>query len=362
MYSLPTDEIFVYLAQRTGFTPDVAIASELEISIPVAKKCLKELGDVVESDGDGSWRIAKTTVVCGHDWEFSPAPNQLGFIDRCQICKEVRNIETSDRLAELIEWLRAKKQEFEDFAGSTKDETKRTAYLDHANTKQNLINQVEKFKAIALEQEKEKVLRLQGEIKELTRQFFVGVGDRLKEIISQKLYKSLGYNTSAVYCKQELGITARQAQHLMVAAEVYHDLENTNRGSHSENAKTFSHFIMPTTQSQCLALAKIPKEERPEFLRLVADSNNGKIPSIRKLEKIIKESKKTVETPAKYQVDPITEELPVPKLETITKYGKPIKFNIALTNPEIAQAFEKYIKDNGIASFDGAIARLLGLE
>ena len=83
--------------------------------------------------------------------------------------------------------------------------------------------QVARHKAMAVEKEKERVIQLQVEIKQLTRSFFVGVGDRLKEIIGQKLYKSLGYNTSAVYCPQELGITDRQARYLMAAAEVYHN-------------------------------------------------------------------------------------------------------------------------------------------
>lgn len=53
----------MYLCQQESWISDIQIAMELETSIPVTRKLLKELGDVVEKDGDGNWQIVKTTAV-----------------------------------------------------------------------------------------------------------------------------------------------------------------------------------------------------------------------------------------------------------------------------------------------------------
>jgi hypothetical protein len=60
---LTVDTVFVYLCQQESWISDVQIAMELETSIPIARKLLEELGDVVENDGDVNWRIIKTTEV-----------------------------------------------------------------------------------------------------------------------------------------------------------------------------------------------------------------------------------------------------------------------------------------------------------
>ena len=172
---------------------------------------------------------------CEHQWEFILSPVELGFAQKCLHCGEVKLLEGSEQLSELVAWLNHQVEEFEQLATNASDKNKQAYYQNCVSNKQQLIEQVNRHKAMAVEKEKERVLQLQVEIKQLTRSFFVGVGDRLKEIISQKLYKSLGYNTSAVYCPQELGITDRQARYLMAAAEVYHNERK------SEHDFRFSH-------------------------------------------------------------------------------------------------------------------------
>ncbi len=247
---------------------------------------------------------------------------------------------------------------------------KQAYYIECARNKQQLIKQVNRHKAIALEKEKGRVLQLQVEIKQLTRSFFVGVGDRLKEIIGQKLYKSLGYKTSALYCPQELGITARQAQRLIAAAEVYHNLaaatnffsaENTTNWSPPENVtEPNKNVLLPSNESQCRVLAQLenPTEQREVWKKGV--EIQGKIPSAKTLSKIIAERKKTMSTSTKSQVE--NQQPPSPKIERVTKYRKLTHGNIRLVSPKIMDALEQYIEVNGLDSFDGALARLLGLE
>ena len=380
-----SDLIFNYLSQESDFVSEIVIATELNITVPVARQNLRELGERVEDDGDGNWRCVKYSVAevveeeCRHNWEFVPAPVEIGFAERCSHCNEVEYIEGSDKLEELIAWLNNQVEEFKQLSDKETDERKQAYYQNCARNKQQLIKQVNRHKEIALEKEKERVLQLQVEIKQLTRSFFVGVGglaprgseaDRLKEIIGQKLYKSLGYNTSAVYCPQELGITARQAQRLIAAAEVYHNLaaatnffsaENTTNWSPPENVTEGSkNLLLPSNESQCRVLAQLknPTEQREVWKKGLAIQ--GKIPSAKTLSKIIESRQKPMSTSTKYPVD--NQQPPSPKIERVTKYGKLTHGNIRLFSPKVMEALEQYIEVNGIASFDGAIARLLGLD
>jgi len=182
---------------------------------------------------------------CKHQWGFAPSPVEPGWTQKCLHCGEVKLVEGSEQLDELVAWLNERVEEFEQLATNASDKNKQAYYQECARNKQQLSKQVARHKAMAVEKEKERVLQLQVEIKQLTRSFFVGVGDRLKEIIGHKLYKSLGYNTSAVYCPQELGITARQARYLMAAAEVYHNerkSEHDFRFSHAHLVRSVQSF------------------------------------------------------------------------------------------------------------------------
>jgi hypothetical protein len=60
---LTVDTIFVYLCQQQSWISDVEIAAELDSSLPITRKLLAELGDVVKNDGDGNWKVIKATEV-----------------------------------------------------------------------------------------------------------------------------------------------------------------------------------------------------------------------------------------------------------------------------------------------------------
>ncbi len=249
-------------------------------------------------------------------------------------------------------------EEFEQLATNASDENKQAYYQHCVSNKQQLIEQVARHKALAVEKEKERILQLQVEIKQLTRSFFVGVGDRLKEIISQKLYKSLGYNTSAVYCPQELGITARQARYLMAAAEVYHHLENRNHGSDSENPNHGSHLILPTSERQCRILAQLETaHQQAEVWSEAVEASEGNIPKLKTLEKIVKQKKKPMETPVKYQVT--NQEVPKYPIEIKYKAGQPIEYSLKFKDPKSYALLVEYFELTGAATPDGLIQRVL---
>jgi hypothetical protein len=62
MNIITADEIFVYLSQQESWASEMLIALELGTSIPVVQNLLTQLGDVVESDRSGRWRIVKTVT------------------------------------------------------------------------------------------------------------------------------------------------------------------------------------------------------------------------------------------------------------------------------------------------------------
>ena len=112
------EAIWNYLEQQSDFTPEIVIATELNTTVPVARQNLRELGERVESDEQGNWRCVQSSVAevveeeCQHNWKFVLSPALLGFAERCSHCNEVRYIETSDKLEELIAWLNPQVEEF----------------------------------------------------------------------------------------------------------------------------------------------------------------------------------------------------------------------------------------------------------
>ncbi len=114
---------------------------------------------------------------------------------------------------------------------------------------------------------------------------------------------------------------------------------------------------MPTSSGQCRALAKLPEPERADFLREVASNNNGKIPSVRKLERIIKSRKEPMETPVKYQVS--NQETPKYPIEIKYQAGQPIEYSLKLKDPKSYALLMEYFELTGAATPDGLIQRVL---
>jgi hypothetical protein len=89
MTMITVDSIFVYLCQQQSWTSDIQIAAELDASIPITRKLLTELGDVVENDDDGNWRIAKTSTV----EIVSESDSELTFEEEKELLRLERRVE-----------------------------------------------------------------------------------------------------------------------------------------------------------------------------------------------------------------------------------------------------------------------------
>jgi hypothetical protein len=63
MTIITVDSVFVYLCQQESWTSEMLIALELGTSISVVQSLLTKLGDVVEGDRIGNWRIVKISKV-----------------------------------------------------------------------------------------------------------------------------------------------------------------------------------------------------------------------------------------------------------------------------------------------------------
>jgi hypothetical protein len=75
---------------------------------------------------------------------------------------------------------------------------------------------------------------------------FVEVGDDLREIRDQRLYRIKNYTNFDVYCEAKWGMPRRYADLLIRAAEVYSNVENN-----------CSQRLLPTNESQCRELARL---------------------------------------------------------------------------------------------------------
>ena len=360
------EEILKYLEKEKDAVSEVAVAAELEIGVPVARKHLKELGNRVENDGDDNWRIvecidAEIVEECQHAFEFVPSPVELGFVECCSVCDAVKSIDGSEKLDELISWLSLQVEDFERQAQNTLDEREQAYYLDCANNKQQLISQVNRFKEKAISQEKEELLQIESELKEILDDFILSSSKRYQQIIDAKLYKSLGYNNFKVYCSERLGISYRQVLNLIKAASVINNLKNVTNLSQGIEVNHGSPLLLPTSERQCRILAKLktPQEQYEAWSEAV-ESSNGKIPKLKILENLVKKRKQLVSNPVKDKIS--NPEFSSPKVERVIKYGKLTHGNMRLVSPKVMDALDKYIEENGIAEVDGAIARLLGLE
>lgn len=352
MKTITKEAVETYLERQEDYVPDVAIAGELSTSVPQIRKSLKELGERVESDGDGAWRIIKTVEQgCSHIWEFQQAPTEVGYIERCSQCNEVRLIETSEQLDELILWLNHCKERLEQQAKSSKYENEANYHLNSARQKQIIIGQIERYREVVLEKDREEILQIEVELGKIQEEYVVDSAIRYQRIIDSKLYKSLGYSNFKVYCSDRLGINYRKVYRVIERAKVINNLKTVTTLS-----------LFPQSEKQCLVLAKLEPEHQIEVWEKGLEERNGKIPSARHLEKIIKQEDKLGNASEKEKVEETQEKLKPPRIERVLKYGKLDHGIIRLSNPEVMNAFDKYVEESGCGSLDGAIARLLGLS
>ena len=125
MTILSRDFVFVYLAQQTDFISEVEITMELESSVSLVRQHLKDLGDVVETDGDGNWRIKTEEEQRCLTWTND---NRYVWCAR-QSEKEIEEVSDRSLLLKELEQLHNLRQEFFVYAHNTFDDLKKNQLL-----------------------------------------------------------------------------------------------------------------------------------------------------------------------------------------------------------------------------------------
>ncbi|MGK7949125.1 MAG: hypothetical protein AB4368_10055 [Xenococcaceae cyanobacterium] len=204
-----------------------------------------------------------------------------------------------------------------------------------------------------LQQEKEELLRIESELRTIQEDFIVKSSERYQYILETKLYQSLGYNNFKIYCSERLGISYRQVYRLIDAARVLQNLKGVTHGSLP--------FPLPTSERQCRVLAQLEtaSEQFEVWQQGLKKVENGKIPSPKDLETIIKQQGEPVDKSVK---DDVVQPVSRPLIQIESKYGQITNYSLRFKDHRIYQALMDYAEASQVASPEGLLGRLLGLE
>ena len=181
-------------------------------------------------------------------------------------------------------------------------------------------------------------LEERNRLENTVQQAFFQAGRALKILRDKRLYRE-SHNSFVAYVKERFDFTRRAADYLISASEV---IENLKR-----EQIVLGINVLPTRESQCREIAKLPIEKQPQGWLTSVERANGKVPSTR----IIKEVVKEIKGKPKMESQPLTEKIvPTPGMET--EY-------LIYSDRETYQLLEAYRQKIGAATKNGAIRRLL---
>ena len=184
--------------------------------------------------------------------------------------------------------------------------------------------------------------KLERDNLELTvQQAFFIAGKALKQLRDKRLYRET-HSSFEAYVKERFDFTKRAAYYLIDAHEVVNNLKSEQIVHTNINTN-----ILPTKESQCRPLAKLPPEKQREVWRDAVEKANGKVPSARIIKEVVKQNSSHLDIEAK----------PKDK-ELIYKPGTGIDYVVHL-DEETYRLLETYRDRIGTASKNGAIRRLL---
>ena len=172
------------------------------------------------------------------------------------------------------------------------------------------------------------------------QQAFFVAGQALKALRDKRLYRET-HATFESYVRDRFDFTKRAAYYLIDAHEVVNNLKS-EQFVHSNKST-----ILPTKESQCRPLAKLPPERQREVWQIAVDKAKGKVPSARIVKEIINQSSSNVNIKTK------------PKdSEMIYKSGTGIDYVVHL-DEETYKMLESYQVRIGKATKNGTIRSLL---
>lgn len=173
------------------------------------------------------------------------------------------------------------------------------------------------------------------------QQAFFIAGKALKLLRDKRLYRET-HATFEAYVKERFDYTRSAAYNLISAADVFDNLKCTQIVD-----TNISTNILPTKESQCRPLAKLPPERQREVWRTAVEQAKGKVPSARIVKEIVKQNNSNLEIETKPE-----------NKEIIYKPGTGIDYVVHL-DEETYRLLETYQAKIGTATKNGAIRRLL---
>ncbi|MDJ0745114.1 MAG: ParB N-terminal domain-containing protein [Xenococcaceae cyanobacterium MO_167.B27] len=135
---LSRDSVFVYLAQQTSFVSEILLAVELDSAVPLVRQLLRDLGDVVETDGDGNWRIKTEQEQGFRTWT---SDSRYIWCNR-QSGEEIEEVRDRSLLLKELENLHNLRQELFIHAHNTADERRKDHLLAAVTDKDRQIDWV----------------------------------------------------------------------------------------------------------------------------------------------------------------------------------------------------------------------------
>lgn len=170
------------------------------------------------------------------------------------------------------------------------------------------------------------------------KQAFYIAGQALKQLRDKRLYRET-HKTFESYVKERFEFSKRNAYYLIDAHEVVNNLK-------SEQIVHFD-IILPTKESQCRPLTKLPPEQQREVWRAAVKQAKGRVPSAKIIKEIINQS---ISRPT-VKENPTNQEL-------IYKPGTGIDYVVHL-DEETYKMLQDYQARIGTATKKGAIRRLI---
>jgi hypothetical protein len=184
------------------------------------------------------------------------------------------------------------------------------------------------------------------DLESTVQQAFFVAGKALKLLRDQRLYRET-HATFDSYVRDRFDFTKRAAYYLIDAAKVVENLKS-EQFVHSNKSTS----VLPTKESQCRPLAKLPLKQQKEVWRTAVEKSEGRVPSAR----IVKETVKRIKF-----VDCVKEinEKNQPSFREVNyTAGVGVEYKVRL-DEETYYRLQAYQDKIGSATKSGAVARLL---
>ncbi|BAZ47298.1 hypothetical protein NIES4102_43440 (plasmid) [Chondrocystis sp. NIES-4102] len=179
-------------------------------------------------------------------------------------------------------------------------------------------------------------------LKNTVQEAFYIAGKALKVLRDKKLYRET-HSSFFVYVKERFDFTRRAADYLISASTV---VENLKR-----EQIVLGINVLPTKESQCREIAKLPLEQQSQAWLISVERANGKVPPAKIVKQVVIEIKGQPKMKSKKN-----------KTDGIIRVpGIGFEY-VAHLDEETYYLLKSYQERVGTATFNGAIRRLLDAE